>query len=175
MTPSLIWCPVFLLEMGSISSFSLFSSISSKVPPYESWESLTSKVSGAFWVPPYLLFPGVACFHSFWWPSVLQSFPPTQYQIRFPSNFVISLTDVTISSIGYSMPEILSFISFILLVILAFVTHDLFPGCCLHEFFFSFYFLGLGQFCSIPLPAWLYFPLFLSKDFFISFLRASTS
>ena len=52
-TPSLTWCPVFLLEVGSISSLSLLSGISSKVPPFESWESLTSQVSGAFWrVPP---------------------------------------------------------------------------------------------------------------------------
>ena len=34
---------------------------------------------------PNLLFPEVACFHSFCWPSGLQSFSFTQYQIRFPS------------------------------------------------------------------------------------------
>ena len=39
--------------MGSISSLFLLSGISSKIPPFESWESLTSQVSGAFWgVPP---------------------------------------------------------------------------------------------------------------------------
>jgi hypothetical protein len=48
-TPSLTWRPVFLLEVGSINSLSLPSGISSKVPPYESWKSLTSQVSGAFW------------------------------------------------------------------------------------------------------------------------------
>jgi hypothetical protein len=47
--PSLTWCPVFLLEAGSISSFSLLSGISFKVPPFESWDSLTSQVSVAFW------------------------------------------------------------------------------------------------------------------------------
>jgi hypothetical protein len=52
-TPSLIWCPVFLLEVGSISSLSLLHlGISSRVPPFESWESLTSQVSGAFWRVP---------------------------------------------------------------------------------------------------------------------------
>jgi hypothetical protein len=52
-TPSLTWCSVFQLEVGSIDSLFLLSGISSKVPPIESWESLTFKVSGAFWrVPP---------------------------------------------------------------------------------------------------------------------------
>jgi hypothetical protein len=49
-TPSLTWWPVFLLEVGSLSSFSLLNGISSKV--------LTSQVCSAFWmVPPtsYLL------------------------------------------------------------------------------------------------------------------------
>ena len=48
-TPSLTWCPVFLLEVGSISSLSLLLGISSKVRSFDSWESLTSQVSGAFW------------------------------------------------------------------------------------------------------------------------------
>ena len=48
-TPSLTWCPVFLLEVGSISSLSLLLGISYKVPPFEFWESLTSHVPGAFW------------------------------------------------------------------------------------------------------------------------------
>jgi hypothetical protein len=56
-TPSLTWCPVFLLEVSSISSLSLLSGISSKVPPLESWESLIFQVSSTFWgVPPtYIL------------------------------------------------------------------------------------------------------------------------
>ena len=51
-TPFLTWYPVFLLEVGSISSLSLLSGISWKVPPYESWESLTSQDSGALWGGP---------------------------------------------------------------------------------------------------------------------------
>jgi hypothetical protein len=35
--------------------------------------------------PPNLLPPKIACFHSFCWPSGLQSFSLTRYQIRFPS------------------------------------------------------------------------------------------
>jgi hypothetical protein len=35
-------------------------------------------------IPPNLLFPEVACFHSFCRPSGLQYFSLTQYQIRFP-------------------------------------------------------------------------------------------
>jgi hypothetical protein len=49
-TPSLTLCLVFLLEVGSISSLSLLLGISSN--PYESWESFTSQVSGAFWGIP---------------------------------------------------------------------------------------------------------------------------
>ena len=51
-TPSLTWCPVFLLEVGSINFLSLLLSISSKVPPYELWESLISQVSCAHWEFP---------------------------------------------------------------------------------------------------------------------------
>lgn len=51
-TTSLTWCPVFLLEVGSISSLSQLMGSSSKVPPFDSWESLTSHVSGAFWRIP---------------------------------------------------------------------------------------------------------------------------
>ena len=40
---------VFLLVVGSIITLSLPSGISSKVPLFESWESLTSQVSGTFW------------------------------------------------------------------------------------------------------------------------------
>ena len=54
-------CPVFQLEVGSTSSISPLSGNSSNVPPYESWESLTSQVSGAFWkiLPTsyFLVFP----------------------------------------------------------------------------------------------------------------------
>jgi hypothetical protein len=84
----LLMCtPVFLLEVGSISSLSLLLNISSNVPPFESRESLTSQVSGTFWrlTLPNLLSPKVACFPSFCWHSVLQSFSLTQYQIRFHS------------------------------------------------------------------------------------------
>ena len=59
-TPSLTWCPVFLLEVGSISSLSLLLGTASKVTCFGSWEFLTSKISGAFWrvpQPPISLFP----------------------------------------------------------------------------------------------------------------------
>jgi hypothetical protein len=41
--------------------------------------------------PPNLLFPEVACLHSFCRPSGLQSFSLTQYQIRFPPPHPLSL------------------------------------------------------------------------------------
>ena len=76
-TPYLTWCPVLLLDVGSISSLSLLLGVWSKVPPFESLESLTSWVSGAFGgVSPNLLFSEVTCLHSFCWPSGLQSFFP---------------------------------------------------------------------------------------------------
>jgi hypothetical protein len=54
----LIWCSVFLLEVGSISSLSLLLGISFKAPPFESWESFTFQVSGAHWrVPPTSYLP----------------------------------------------------------------------------------------------------------------------
>jgi hypothetical protein len=74
------------MEVGSINSFLPTVGHFIKDPPYESWDSLTSQVSGAFWEnpPPNLQFPEVACLHSFWWLSGFQSFSLTQYQIRFP-------------------------------------------------------------------------------------------
>ena len=51
-TSSLTWCPVFLLEVGFISLLSLLLGTASKVPPFGSWESLTSQISGAFWRGP---------------------------------------------------------------------------------------------------------------------------
>ena len=48
----LTWCPIFLLEVGSISSLSLLFGTLSKFPPFDSWESLNSQVSGAFWRVP---------------------------------------------------------------------------------------------------------------------------
>jgi hypothetical protein len=50
------------------------------------WDSLTSQVSGTFSSIPHFLTPKIACFHSFCWPSGLQSFSKTQYLIMFPSS-----------------------------------------------------------------------------------------
>ena len=49
---SLTWCPVFLLEVSSISSLSPLQCITFGVPPFESWKSFTSQVSGTFWRIP---------------------------------------------------------------------------------------------------------------------------
>jgi hypothetical protein len=51
--------------VGSVSSLSLLSDISSNAPPFESWESLTSQVSDAFW-----------------------RVPPTSYLLRFPASIL---------------------------------------------------------------------------------------
>jgi hypothetical protein len=69
---------------------SLLSGISSK--DYESWESLTSKVSSAFWGggggAPNHLIPDGACLLSFCWSSGLQSIslPNTRSVSPLPSN-----------------------------------------------------------------------------------------
>jgi hypothetical protein len=60
--------------------------ISSKVPLFESWESLTSLVSGTFWrVPPtfYLLRLPVSILSAS--PQAFQCFSTTQYPIMFSS------------------------------------------------------------------------------------------
>jgi hypothetical protein len=85
-TPSLTWCPVFLLDVDSISSLSLPLGISCKVPPFVSWESLTTQVSGAFRrVPQPLIFWG-AWFRGLFFLLALRAsvLYLTQYQIRFP-------------------------------------------------------------------------------------------
>jgi hypothetical protein len=66
-TPSLTWYPVFLLEVGSINFLSLLWGISSKVSPFESWDTLTSQVSGAF-----------------------GGIPPTSYFLRLPVSILFS-------------------------------------------------------------------------------------
>jgi hypothetical protein len=101
-TPSLTWCPAFLLEVGSISFLSVLSGISSKVPPFESWESLTSQVFGFFWgvfsQPPIswvLLFPffllGLRASVLFPYP-IPDHVPPQPCPIPFPSQVPPSST-----------------------------------------------------------------------------------
>jgi hypothetical protein len=117
-TPSLT-CPVFLLEVGSKSFPS-----TSKVPPYESWESLTSQVFDAFLgvpMPPVswgYLFKGFSPFPlpNTWSGSPTlpppppasfppRSFPPSRLMIAFFS--LPSKTEA--SSLGYF--SLLTFLS----------------------------------------------------------------
>jgi hypothetical protein len=107
-TLSLIWCPDFLLKVGSISSYSL-DVISSIVPPFECWESLTSQVSGELWVIPYnLLFPETACLHSISDPQVFSPFPsPNTNKVRL----YLSTPPCLLWLWGPSLPPFLWFLS----------------------------------------------------------------
>jgi hypothetical protein len=85
------WCTVFLLEVVSTSSLSPLLDISSKVPPSESWESLTSQVSDTLvhsGGSPHLLSPEVVYFYSFCWPLGLHSWS-SQYLVMFPLPFTV--------------------------------------------------------------------------------------
>jgi hypothetical protein len=110
-TPSLTWYSVFMLEVGSVSSLSLLTGISFMVPPFDSWESLTSQVSGTFWrVPPisyllilpiYILSAGLQDFRPF--PS-----PNTQVPLYAP--FPPSRSTFTPRSLPHS-PLVIAFFS----------------------------------------------------------------
>ena len=64
-------------------------------------------------VLPTSLFPEVACLHSFCWPSGLQSFSLTQYQIRFLSNPTVSHPNPHLHSLpSSSLPPFLLVIAF---------------------------------------------------------------
>jgi hypothetical protein len=62
-----ILCPVFLLEVDTTSSLSLLLDISSKFPPFESWESRPPPPPSFWYIlegPPPPTYPQVAYFHS---------------------------------------------------------------------------------------------------------------
>ena len=101
-TLSLIWCTILLQEVVSIISHSLLSGISSKVPPLESWESLTSQVS----LQP--LFSEAACLHSFFWPSGFNPFPSPNTILGPPSP---SQASYLLFLWGPSLPPLLWFLS----------------------------------------------------------------
>jgi hypothetical protein len=81
--------------MGSINTLSLLLNISSKVPPFESWESFTSQGSSAFWkvaptsylprLPASFLFAGLQGFSPFPSPNIRSGSPFPPSPIHFPS------------------------------------------------------------------------------------------
>jgi hypothetical protein len=90
--PSFDGCPVFLLEMDSISSLSLLSGSSSKVLPLGS-ESLTSQVSGAIWrVLPTSYFPRLPVSTLSAGPQGFSPFPSPSIRSGFPLPSTPSLT-----------------------------------------------------------------------------------
>ena len=137
-TPSLTWCPVFLLEVGSISSLSLLSGISSKVPSYESWESLTSQVSGALWgdpptsyflrLPVYILSAGPQGFSPFLSPNTRFPSPHNLPQVlpTLPTCecFLLSPSGTEASSLGhFSLLSFLSSVDSVLAILYIFVLY----------------------------------------------------
>ena len=83
-TPSLTWCPVFLLEMSSKSSFYLLLTFHLRHFP-SLWVLKVSHLPGLWCILEgllNLLFAKLACFSSFFWASWIQSFFLNQYQTR---------------------------------------------------------------------------------------------
>ena len=99
---SLIWCPVFLLKVGTISSLLLLLGISSNVPPLnpESLSPPRSLVhSGG---SPKFLSPEVSCFHSFCWLFILLQCLLHRFVIRTQLSHINEL-------LNSSVPVCLSF------------------------------------------------------------------
>jgi hypothetical protein len=115
--------PCLAAGVGCISTLSVLLGISSIVHPFESCESLTSQVSGAF------LFLEVSCLHYFCWTSVLHSFSLTQYQIRFPSPII-----------SMRFPHFLKIWAFNVMNLTLFLYPIGFAMLCFLSFFFLLYF-----------------------------------
>lgn len=105
-TPFLTWCPVFLLEVCSTSSFPHFrefylgsSHLNLRISDFP---CLCSILEG----PPNLLHPDFPYFHSICWSSGFQSFFPTPYQIMFP---------FSLDPHRFSLPPSLTCVCFLLL------------------------------------------------------------
>jgi hypothetical protein len=102
------------------------------------------------------------------------------FSIRNYLDLIFSLTDVSISFITSSMPETLSSISCILLVMLAtvvplnlprFSISRILPDCVF--FIASISISGLEQFYAFPLPGLIVFSCTSLRDLFISSLKVS--
>jgi hypothetical protein len=104
-------CPAFPLEVGSTNSLSSLLGTSSKVPPYESWESLTSQVFGTtsyfLRLPVFIVSAGTQGFCSFPSPNIRScsplpptALPPCPYSLPSPS-----LTPSSLVIAFFSLPS----------------------------------------------------------------------
>ena len=102
--------PLFLLEVGSLSSLSLLSSISSTVPHFESRESFTSQISGAYWrapptsylwrLPVSILSAGPQVFSPFLSPNIRSGSNAPFSPVYFPSQ--VSPSPLVIAFLSFS-------------------------------------------------------------------------
>jgi hypothetical protein len=142
--------------MVSVSSLFLLLGISSMVPPYESWDSLTSQVSGAFCVvapttyflmlPVYILSAGPQGFSNFSSPNTRTGSPlppsnahipvhsPSQVPLTIPSSQLVIasfslLSGTEASSLGhFNLLSLLNSVDCILYILYFFLISFLFCG-----------------------------------------------
>jgi hypothetical protein len=125
-------------EVGFIGFLSLLLSISSKVPPCETWESLSSQISSVVWVVPpifyllrlpvYILSAGPQGFSCFSSPNNRSGSPtPILFPFQVPPSlptydcFLLSPSEIEVSSLEhFSLLSFLNSVDCILCILYGF-------------------------------------------------------